>query len=632
MASPTLLGSDDVGGSTRRERRVAGGTPVGVRVGLAAVLVAAAYLYGWGLDSVSLHPYYTAAVRSMAADWHAFFYGALDSGSSITVDKLPGALWLQALSVRVFGLHIWAVALPQALEGMATVWVLYRTVRTWAGPVAGLLASLVMLVTPIAAALDRRNISDTLLALLLVLAGGAALRASRSGQLRPLLACAVWVGLAFQAKMLQAWVLIPVFGAVYLYAAPGGLARRARNVLIAGTTALLVSCSWVLIVWATPAGSRPYLDGTTGNSPFALVFGYNGISRFGSGNGTAFGSVPGTAASRPTGGAGIGVLTSHATAPQISWFLPVAVLGLVLGLLACRGRERTDPLRAGYLLWGGWSLVNYLVFAASSGIHGYYTVILAPAFAALSGAAAAAAWQGFRQAEGLPHAKAQAARYPLLGLVMAGALWAVVLDGLHPTFHQWLAPFVGACGLVAAGALAKGKEWGGWVAVVAVVLSPAVWALSVLNPLYAGSSTSPLAGPVGVGYVAASHKKAAAPVTFAPPAGRYAHILGYLEAHQGSAHYLVATQSAEPAEPLLRGTDAPVLVMGGFTGNTPFPDADAVAALVASGQLRYGLLIANRPETPGSRWVEAHCKVVPPSAYQEVSGTATSIYDCAPTK
>jgi hypothetical protein len=208
----------------------------------------------------------------------------------------------------------------------------------------------------------------------------------------------------------------------------------------------------------------------------------------------------------------------------------------------------------------------------------------------------------------------------------------VVLDGFHPTFHSWLVPIVGAGGLVGAGALAKGKDWGRWVGLAAVVLSPAVWALSVLNPLYAGSSTSPLAGPVGTGYVAASHKKAAAPVAFAAPTGRYAHILSYLEAHQGSARYLVATQSAEPAEPLLRGSDAPVLVMGGFTGNTPFPGANTLASLVTSGQVRYGLLISNRPQTDGSRWVSAHCKVIPPSAYNEIAGAATSLYDCAPTK
>ncbi|SEL09857.1 glycosyltransferase family 39 protein [Streptacidiphilus jiangxiensis] len=624
MASAVLPGSDTTvrrrGG---RRRRAAEPTPPWLRAALAVVLLTAAWLYGWGLDGASLHPYYTAAVRGMAGSWHAFLYGSLDSGGTITVDKLPGALWLQALSVRLFGLHIWAVALPQAVEGVATVWALFRIVRAWAGPVAGLLAALALLVTPIAAALARHNIADTLLTLLLVLAAGAALRACRTGQSGPLLVCALWVGLAFQAKMLQAWLLLPVFGGLYLYAAPGPLRRRVVQVLAAGATTLLASCLWVLLVWFTPAADRPYVDGTTGNNPFALVFGYNGLSRFGGGNGSGLGSVAGTAASRPTGGAGLTALTSHSAAPQISWFLPVAVLALVLGLLARRGRERTDGVRTGYLLWGGWVLVNYLVFAASSGIHAYYTVVLAPAFAALAGAGAVAAWERFGAA------RTQQQRYPILGVVVSGVLWAVVVDGHFSTFHRWLVPVVGALGLAGVGALAQGRDWGVWPSLAAVVLSPLLWSLSVLTPQFAGSATSPMAGPVGSGYLAAKYQRAAAPVAFAAKAGRYAHVLDFLQKHQGTAYYLVATQSAEPAEPLLRGSAAPELVMGGFTGNTPFPTAEALAAEVASGRVRYGLLIANRPQTDASRWIAAHCRVVPPATYGEPGPGTTTLYDCA---
>jgi hypothetical protein len=154
----------------------------------------------------------------------------------------------------------------------------------------------------------------------------------------------------------------------------------------------------------------------------------------------------------------------------------------------------------------------------------------------------------------------------------------------------------------------------------------------VLTPQFAGSATSPMAGPVGSGYLAAKYQRAAAPVAFAAKAGRYAHVLDYLVGHQGSAYYLVATQSAEPAEPLLRGSDAPELVMGGFTGNTPFPTADALAAEVASGRVRYGLLIANRPQTDASRWIAAHCRVVPPATYGEPGPGTTTLYDCLGAK
>ena len=57
---------------------------------------------------------------------------SIQPGSSLS-DKLPGALWVQALSLRVFGFHIWALVLPQVIEGVLTILVLYRAVRGWPG-------------------------------------------------------------------------------------------------------------------------------------------------------------------------------------------------------------------------------------------------------------------------------------------------------------------------------------------------------------------------------------------------------------------------------------------------------------------------------------------------------------------
>lgn len=649
--STTLLGDSagEAAGQTRSERRAAleaqtrrsrrstqqlpptgqavrEPSPTWVRAGLGAVLAVATFLYFWDLNGVSLHPYYTAAVRGMSTDWHAFIFGSLDSDGTITVDKLPGALWLQALSVRVFGLHVWAVALPQAVMGVATIVVLFRVVRDWVGPVAGLLAAAALLVTPIAAALDRRNISDTLLTFLLVLAAAAALRATRSGHLRPLLACAVLVGLAFQAKMLQAWVLVPVFGGIYLYAAPvTSFVRRLANTVVAGVTTLLVSCAWVLLVWWTPAADRPYLDGTTGNNPFALVFGYNGISRFGSSDGSSLGAVAGTSSSRPDSGSGWGFLFSDTVAPQITWFLPVALIGLWLGIASRRGEPRTDGVRAGYLLWGGWLLISYLVFASSSGNHVYYAIVLAPAIAALSGAGAWICWQRYRSASD------QREQLPLLLLISAALLWAGLQYERHSSFHVWLVVIVVLLGLGGIAALSFGRTWGVWLALAAALLSPAHWAFSVLDPLYAGSNTSPVAGPVGPAYRAAEKNdgEAKRPVSFAPPPGRYTNLLSYLTKNQGSAHYLVATQAAASAEPMLRGSDEPVLVMGGFTGLTPFPTTQAVAEHVQTGRLRHALLASNRPDSDGSRWISAHCTEVPQSAYGEDGKSVMTLFDCA---
>lgn len=621
--------------------------PRWVNPALAVVLVLAAVLYGWGLDRALLHPYYTAAVRSMATSWHAFLYGGLDPSGSITVDKLPGALWLQALSVRAFGLHVWAVALPQAVEGVLTVLVLFRVVRRWAGAVAGLLAALLLAVTPITAALDRGNISDTLLTLLLVLAAGAALQAVRTGRLVPLLLCALWVGLAFQAKMLQAWLLLPVFGAVYLLAAPGGIGRRVRNLAVSGFAALAVSCSWMLLVLTTPASQRPYLDGTTGNNPFALVFGYNGFSRYStttagsSGAGSSFGSVAGTAASRPVGGSGWGFVFDHTVGPQISWFVPLAVLALALGLWQARGKGRTDPTRAGHLLWGGWFLINYLAFATAGGIHGYYTVVLAPACAALAAGGLTTCWNFARTS--------QRWRQALTGSLLLTVGWAVLLDSRTPHFRPWTVPLAGLLGLAASGVYAlagrteprsggrraHGRNPGNpllalavAVGLAAVVLSPAVWSFSVLQPRYAGIATSPLAGPVGAAYTSRTTVSSQPVIGFGPAAGRPGKMLAYLRSHRGGSSYLAAVQSALLAEPLLRADPEPLLVMNGFTGNTPFPSAPALTSLVRQGKVRYVILTTQRAASDATRWTRAHCAKVAPSQYGEPTDVQTSLWDC----
>lgn len=263
----------------------AGGGP-GARRARLALLVALAALaalsYSWGISRDPVEGYYAAAVRSMAGSWHDFFYGSFDPAGTITLDKLPGAFWLQALSVRAFGYSAWAMILPQALEGVATVLLLYRAVARLAGSLAGLVAAFVLAASPAAVALDRGNISDSLMILLLVLAADALSGAiARAGHVRlRLLLAAVCVGLAFQAKMVEAWLVLPAFGLAYLVAGPGTLRRRVREAVAAGLVAGVVSIAWMSAVSLLPSSGRPYVDGSQNDSVYAQVFSYNGLGRF----------------------------------------------------------------------------------------------------------------------------------------------------------------------------------------------------------------------------------------------------------------------------------------------------------------------------------------------------------------
>ena len=237
--------------------------PGWARPALLAIAAVAAVAYGWGMAGASVEPFYGAAARSMSESWHDFIFGAFDPAGTVTVDKLPGALWLQALSLRVFGFRIWALVLPQVVEGVLTILVLYRAVRRLAGPAAGLTAAVVLAVTPITVLLSRGNVSDSLLILLLVLAADATSAALLTGSLGQLLLAGAWVGLAFQAKMIQAWLALPALAAAYLLAAPAARLRtRCAHVALAGLVAAVVSLSWMTAVSLVPSQDRPYVDGS----------------------------------------------------------------------------------------------------------------------------------------------------------------------------------------------------------------------------------------------------------------------------------------------------------------------------------------------------------------------------------
>lgn len=235
--------------------------------------------YAWGISRDALEPFYAAAVRSMATSWHNFFFGSFDPAGTVSLDKLPGAFWIQALSVRIFGFHTWAIVLPQVIEGVVSVLVLYRAVNRLRGTTAALVAAVILAASPATIALNRGNIADTAMTMFLVLAADAVSAAIVSGRLRHLAIAALWVALAFQAKMLEAWVVLPAFGLAYVFGRPHGSPHKLRQVVVAGLLAVVVSLSWMTIVTVIPAANRPYIDGSQNNSVYEQVFVYDGFGR-----------------------------------------------------------------------------------------------------------------------------------------------------------------------------------------------------------------------------------------------------------------------------------------------------------------------------------------------------------------
>jgi 4-amino-4-deoxy-L-arabinose transferase-like glycosyltransferase len=433
------------GGGAARLLRGRPTDPAWARPALLALLAATALLYLAGLSRNGwANDFYAAAVQAGATSWKAFLFGSFDSANFITVDKTPASLWVMELSVRVFGLNYWSLLVPQALEGVATVGVLYTTVRRWFGPAAATIAGAVMALTPVATLMFRYNNPDSLLVLVMVLAAYTTTRALESGRTRWLALTGALLGLGFLTKMLQAFLVLPVFALVYLVAGPPRLGQRIWQLLAGGAALLAAAGWWVALVMLTPAASRPYIGGSTDNSILQLTFGYNGFGRldgneagsvgFGNGGGPQFG-----------GPASLTRLFSAEMGGQVSWLIPAALVALAALLWLSRRSPRTDRTRAAALLWGGWLVLTGLVFSYMSGIiHPYYTVALAPAVGALAGIGAAALWRDRHTVF---------ARVAMVAMLAVTAVWAWVLLGRSPGWYPWLRVAILAAALGSAAAI-----------------------------------------------------------------------------------------------------------------------------------------------------------------------------------
>ncbi|WP_328720655.1 glycosyltransferase family 39 protein [Streptomyces sp. NBC_00247] len=466
--------------------------PSWARPAFLGLMLVVALAYVWNLSASGYaNSFYSAAVQAGSESWKAFFFGSSDAANAITVDKPPAALWPMAISVRIFGLGSWAILLPEVLMGVATAGVLYAAVRRRFSAAAGLLTVGAFALTPVAALMFRFNNPDALLALLMTVTVYCVLRAVENGRTTWLLWAGAAVGLAFLAKTLQAFLILPPLAVLYAVVAPVSVRKRFGQLALCAAVMVVAGGWWVAIVELWPASSRPYIGGSQNNSFLELTFGYNGLGRI---SGEETGSVGGGGQGGGWGETGIGRMFNSEIGSQISWLLPAGLVLLVAGLWLTRKAPRTDARRAAFLAWGGSLLMTAVVFSFMAGIfHQYYTVALAPYLAALVGIGAGALWE---------ERTAWWASAVLGGTVAITAIWAFVLLGRTPDYLPWLRwtvllfGLISAVWLVFAGRL--GRPLGLVVAAVAIVASlagPAAYTISTLDTGHEGSIVT--AGPSG---------------------------------------------------------------------------------------------------------------------------------------
>ena len=606
-------------GWARRAWRGRPDDPAWVRPALLTLLGATALLYLWDLGASGwANSFYSAAVQAGTRSWKAFFFGSSDAASFITVDKPPAALWVMELSARIFGVNAWSILVPQALEGVASVALLYSAVRRAFRPGAALLAGLVLATTPVAALMFRYNNPDALLVLLLTAAAYATVRAlERAGRGWLVLAMAA-VGTGFITKMMQAFLVVPALVLVYLVAAPTSLRRRLWQLAVA-TAALVVSSGWwVAAVALTPAADRPYVGGSRDNSILNLIFGYNGFGRLsGSESGSVGGAGPAGSMWGPTGWTRF---FSAEFGGQISWLIPgAAILALACAWL-WRRRGRSDRARASLAIWGGWLVVTMVVISFARGIiHPYYSVALAPAIGALVGIGAATLWAERHR---------PVARGALALSLAATSVWAFAVLERTPQWLPWLRTTVLAVGLGAALLVAVTVRRGpaaallGALGVGVALAAPAAYALDTAATPHNGAI--PSAGPAsssGPGGPGGGRGGLGRPGAFAGPGGAGAPGAGRPGVGLGAAG---GSNAAGPGGP--GGAGSPGGPGGGVgppnTGGVPGASPGAAArggAAGAAGGPGGGFLSASTPGRAVVRALESDA-----SRYVWVAATVNS--------
>ncbi len=714
------------------------------QLALAGITLISIFMDFFQLGQNGYGTYYPPAVRSMMDNWHNFFFASYDPGGFVTVDKPPLGFWFQVASAKIFGFSPVSILLPQALAGVLSVLLLYYLVKRHFGVVAGLLAALALAISPISVVTNRDVTIDSTLALALLVGAWAVIRAAETGKLRWLLLSAFMVGIGFNIKMLEAYLVVPAFGLLYLLAAPRSIWKRVGHLALAGLVLLVVSFSWVAAVDLTPASQRPYVDSTQDNSELSLALGYNGIERlignvfggrrgFGggtpptratggststgvpstTGNGTPSttgtpstngngGSTGGStnfgrnAAGRQTPASFGGIFNTGPASPlrlfdvalgsQVSWLLPLALLGLLALAWQRRLRFQEDPQHKSLLLWGMWLLTMGIFFSVAGFFHQYYMTEMAPAIAALFGIGLVVMWKDFRNGGW---------RGWLLPLALVATLAEqIYLLSAYPAWGQWMIPLIAVLSIIAVVVLVgarvaprlrdRGTINETWqarinsfagarflipvlcVGLLALMIAPTVWAITPIllskqgDTLVAGPPQTGNGGNFGGG--GANNETANA----------QSMLIHYLEANQGNAKFLVAVPSSQGiADTLIITTNKPVMSLGGFSGSDPILTTSQLASLVANGTVRFFLLNsfgrrqipqqilnqipqqfrnqlqqAARPGGFGGQsalttWVAQNCKTVPSNLWESASastgggfggggfGGASQLYDCA---
>ncbi|WP_219812990.1 glycosyltransferase family 39 protein [Rathayibacter sp. AY1C2] len=598
--------------------------PWWARLTLLAILCGSTVLTGWNLARGGDAVFYEAAARSMSESWHALAFGAFDPAATVTLDKLAGFAVPQALSIRLFGMSTSSIALPQLIEGLITVAACSVVGLRWGSRGLGLVAAAAAASTPIFVSMFGHPMEDGLLTAALAVALVWWQRAVLTERWWPLLMTGLSIGIGFQAKMMQAWFVLPALVVATLVGVRGW--RRALA-WAGGLLAVAVGASvaWTVAMQAVPAGDRPYIDGSTGNDVFAMVFGFNGLDRL------IPGAVPGAVVASDhvaTMGGAAGsspaklLLAQYAT--QVGWLYPAALAGLVLGAVRWWPRRgRRGGARGAFALLV--CLAVWLVTAA--GVLSVATVPHMAYVAAIGVQLALLAALGWAEGVRLLASTRVVARLVLPLLLVAQTAWSAVLavGGQLPAVLGLPFAALAGAGLVVVAVVARRRRGGAveravgsrrgaarrrpvaLAAAVVILAGPVAFSLQVLDASLDGSG-----GDALVGLRFPQRAETSAPFAVSSPDAVGGHdsmtadetaLVAAARAAGGGVDGapLFLTDSWAISAPIITATGASVLTDGGYSGQARVFTEQDVTRMIAAGRTPLLVLKNSAPPTESVR-------------------------------
>jgi 4-amino-4-deoxy-L-arabinose transferase-like glycosyltransferase len=609
--------------------------------------------------------YYTAAVTSMLQSLHNFFFASFDPAGFVTVDKPPVAFWVQTIFAKIFGVHGWSVILPQALAGVGSVFLIYALVKPTFGRTAARFASLIFACTPIAVAVSRTNNIDSLLVFTLLLATWMLFRGIRNQKLPWVLGAFAMIGIGFNMKMLQAYMVLPAFYLFYLLAYKKEWRRKLGVLAVSTILMVAISASWAVVVDSIPKDNRPYIGSSQTNSVLELAFGYNGISRLtGMNKGgqgpvgmsnrpfvnqdgdrmrnqqmNPWGMIPpegiapnGNNVHSPLsgfrgggpqgqGGGAFGTgqpgplrLFQKELSGQISWLLPFVAFSCVGLLAGIRRRKALTSKQLETLFWLAWLLPGMVFFSVAGFFHHYYMIMLAPSIAALAGAGWVELWNRYR------NRKSWTMWLLPAGILISTGFELYILNPYQNQIGIGWSIGIGAAGIGIALVLclAARKEKLTFVPAMAgmlvLLVAPLFWATTPL--LYGDNEVMPQAGPIqqGIGPKMGMGS--------GPNSEINTKLLEYVTQHNTGETYLFATTDSHSADTYIIKTGKAVMAMGGFSGSDPILTVEKLKEMVKNNEVKYFLIPSGSGFGGRSgnsevlNWIRTHSTEVPKEEWQ----------------